>query len=351
MNNLNSPLVAEKSGVSSIMLRVLGALLPAIAAYVYFFGPAILVSILLASVAALVVEAWVLHLRSHPLRVYLTDGSALVTAWLLALSIPPLAPWWLVVVGTVFGILVAKHLYGGLGNNLFNPAMVGFAVLMISFPSHMTHWPAPDALAQTHWSVSQQMDFMFGGALPAGEKLDAVTMATPLDTLKTQLHLDHTVDEIKSAPIFSTLSGKGSEIIALLYLLGGLFLWQQRIISWHIPLSFIAAMFGTAGLFYLFDSSLYASPLFHLFAGGTMLGAFFIATDYVTSPTTPLGKLVYGAGIGSCTYVIRVLGGYPDGVAFAVLFLNSAVPLIDAYTQPRVFGHAAKFFKRDKDQK
>jgi electron transport complex protein RnfD len=338
---MNTPLITESSGVSAIMLKVMGALLPAIAAYVYFFGSAILVSLLLASVAALATEAAVLRLRNYPLRVYLTDGSALVTAWLLALSIPPLAPWWLVVVGTVFGILIAKHLYGGLGNNLFNPAMVGFAVLMISFPSHMTHWLAPDALAQVHWNFAQQMDFMFTG----GSQLDAVTMATPLDTLKTQLMLERGLPEIKQAEaIFSALSGKGTEVIALFYLLGGLFLWQQRIISWHIPLSFLAGIAALAGLMHLLDAERYASPLFHVFAGGTLLGAFFIATDYVTSPTTPTGKLIFGAGIGICTYVIRVFGGYPDGVAFAVLFLNSAVPLIDAYTQPRVFGHVTGFF-------
>jgi electron transport complex protein RnfD len=347
--SMNSPLVAEQSTVSVIMLKVLGALVPAIAVYVYFFGPAVLVNITLASVAALATEAAVLHLRRYPLRVYLLDGSALVTAWLLALSIPPLAPWWMVVVGTVFAILVAKHLYGGLGNNLFNPAMVGFAALMISFPSHMTQWPAPDVLAQTHWSFAQQMDYVFGDVLPAGSKLDAVTMATPLDALKTQLHLDRSIADIQSGKIFSTLSGTGTEIIALFYLLGGLFLWQQRIISWHIPVSFLAAMSGIAGLFYLFDPGHYASPLFHLFAGGTMLGAFFIATDYVTSPTTLTGKLIFGAGIGVCAYIIRVFGGYPDGVAFAVLFLNSAVPLIDAYTQPRVFGHKAKWFGGGKE--
>ncbi|MDO9188405.1 MAG: RnfABCDGE type electron transport complex subunit D, partial [Sulfurimicrobium sp.] len=302
--SINSPLVAEKSTVNIIMLKVLAALLPAIAVYVYFFGPAILVSITLASATALATEAAVLYLRRYPLRVYLLDGSALVTAWLLALSIPPLAPWWLVVVGTAFAILVAKHLYGGLGNNLFNPAMVGFAALMISFPAHMTHWPAPDVLAQSHWNCAQQMDFMFGGALPAGAKLDAVTMATPLDTLKTQLHLDRTVTEIQSGSIFSILSGKGTEIIALFYLLGGLFLWQQRIISWHIPLSFLGAMFATAGVLHLVDPGQYASPLFHIFAGGTMLGAFFIATDYVTSPTTLLGKLIFGAGIGISAYII-----------------------------------------------
>ena len=253
--SMNSPLVAEKATVSVIMLKVLGALIPAIAVYVYFFGPAILLSITLASVAALATEAAVLYLRRYPLRVYLLDGSALVTAWLLALSIPPMAPWWMVVVGTVFAILVAKHLYGGLGNNLFNPAMVGFAALMISFPAHMTQWPAPEMLAQAHWSFAQQMDFVFGGTLPAGGKFDAVTMATPLDTLKTQLQLDREVADIQTGKIFSIFSGKGTEIIALFYLLGGLFLWQQRIISWHIPLSFLAAMFATAGLLHLYDPS------------------------------------------------------------------------------------------------
>lgn len=347
---MNSPLVAEKSSVNLIMLKVLGALVPAIAAYVYFYGPAILVSLALASLAALAIEAAVLRLRGYPLRVYLADGSALVTAWLLALSIPPMAPWWLPVVGVVFAILIAKHLYGGLGNNLFNPAMVGFAVLIISFPSHMTHWPAPDMLAQAHWNFSQQLDFMFGNLLPSGVKLDAVTMATPLDTLQTQLHLERSVGEIRSAPIFGALGGKGSEFVALFYLLGGLFLWQQRIITWHIPVSFLAAMFAISGIFHLFDANHYAPPLFHLFAGGTMLGAFFIATDYVTSPTTPMGKLIYGAGVAVSAYVIRVFGGYPDGVAFAVLFLNSVVPLIDAYTQPRVFGHQGKFFKRGKSE-
>ena len=330
----------QDTGVSTIMFKVLAALVPAIVAYVHFFGPAILVNLVLGSATALAAEAAMLRLRQVPVGYFVFDGSALLTAWLLALSIPPLTPWWLIVVGTLFAIVVAKHLYGGLGNNLFNPAMVGFAVLMISFPAHMTHWPAPGMLAHETMTFGQQLHYIFSETLPAGMKLDAVTMATPLDTLKTQLQLQHTIGEIRSAnPIFSTLSGKGTEVLATLYLLGGLFLLQQRIITWHIPTAFLGTLFVTATLFQVGDASRFASPVFHLFAGGVMLGAFFIATDYVTAPTTPKGKLIFGAGVGFLEYIIRVLGGFPDGIAFSVLIMNATVPLIDAYTQPPVFGH------------
>lgn len=339
---MSSPhVLSPGSKVSIIMLTVLAALLPAIGAYYYFFGPAILISLTLASATALIAEAAMLKLRSYPVKHFLLDGSALLTGWLLALSIPPLAPWWLIVVGTAFAIVVAKHLYGGLGNNLFNPAMVGFAVLMISFPATMTLWPAPDMLSQHAVGFSEALNYYFSGTL-SGVKLDAVTMATPLDTLKTQLQLQHTVSAVQQMPIFSNWGGKGGEIIAAMYLLGGLFLWQRRIITWHIPGSFIIALTLVAAVFYGIDGNRYASPLFHLFTGGAMLGAFFIATDYVTSPTTPLGKLIFGGSVGFLVYFIRVFGGYPDGIAFAVLIMNAAVPLIDAYTQPRVYGHGRK---------
>ncbi len=336
---MSSPhVLTPGSSVSTIMLLVLAALLPAIAAYYFFFGPGILISLALASVTALAAEAAMLRLRNYPVKHFLTDGSAILTGWLLALSIPPLAPWWLVVVGTAFAIVVAKHLYGGLGNNLFNPAMVGFAVLMISFPSHMTQWTAPLLLSQHPVGFSEALQYYFSGTLQ-GVRLDAVTMATPLDTLKTQLNLQHTVGEIKHMPIFGNFGGKGGEVIAAMYLLGGLFLLQQRIITWHAPVSFLVTLALIAALLNGIDPNRYASPMFHLFTGGAMLGAFFIATDYVTSPTTPLGKLIFGTGVGFLEYVIRVFGGYPDGVAFSILIMNAAVPLIDAYTQPRVFGH------------
>ncbi|HUX63839.1 electron transport complex subunit RsxD [Sulfuricella sp.] len=339
---MSSPhVLTPGSSVRTIMLLVLLALLPAIAAYYFFFGPGILISLALASVTALVAEAAMLQLRNYPVKHFLTDGSAILTAWLLALSIPPLAPWWLIVVGTAFAIIVAKHLYGGLGNNLFNPAMVGFAVLMISFPSYMTQWTAPLLLTQHPVGFSEALQYYFSGTLQ-GVNLDAVTMATPLDTLKTQLNLQHTVSEVKNMPIFGNFGGKGGEIVAAMYLLGGLFLLQQRIITWHTPVSFLVTLALVAALFNGIDPSRYASPMFHLFTGGAMLGAFFIATDYVTSPTTPLGKLIFGASAGFLVYVIRVFGGYPDGIAFAVLIMNAAVPLIDAYTQPRVYGHGTK---------
>ena len=337
---MNSPFITtQRASVSTIMLKVLLALVPAIGAYYFYFGPAILISVVLASVTALAAEAGMVKLRGYPVQNALYDGSALVTAWLLALSIPPIAPWWLVVVGTLFAIVVAKHLYGGLGNNLFNPAMVGFAVLIISFPTFMTHWPAPESLAHSTLSFSQHLQHIFSGTLPEGVKPDAITMATPLDTVKTQLQLQHSLNDIRQAPIFGALSGKGTEIVALCYLLGGLFLPQQRIITWHIPTAVLGGLVLTAAAFSVADPAHYPSPLFHLFAGGAMIGAFFIATDYVTAPTTPKGKLIYGGAIGVLEYLIRVLGGYPDGVAFSVLIMNAAVPLIDAYTQPRVYGH------------
>ena len=335
----HSPYIVEKTSVSIVMLKVLIALVPGIFAYVWIYGSGILVSLLVASATALASEALVLKLRDRPIKPFLMDGSALVTAWLLALALPPLAPWWLVVVGTLFAIVVAKQLYGGLGYNPFNPAMIGYAVLLISFPVLMTQWPAPSALAQAHLGFVDQLQYIFGRVLPAGVTVDAISSATPLDYLKTQLTMQHDVADISQASIFGMFGAKGGELVIGAYLLGGLYLLQQRIISWHIPLAFLATLALMAGAFHLADPAHYADPMFHLFSGAAIFCAFFIATDPVSGPTTPKGKLVFAAGIGILTYLIRVYGGYPDGVAFAVLLMNMCVPLIDAYTQPRVFGH------------
>ena len=321
-----------------IMRRVLLALLPGIALYVWFFGAAILVSLALASITALATEAFMLKCRARPLAPFLKDNSALLTAWLLALSIPPLAPWWLIVVGTAFAILVAKQLYGGLGNNPFNPAMIGYAALIISFPAQMTHWLTPLNLGVDTLSFADQLAYIFGGQLPSGLTLDAVTTATPLDTLKTQLHLDRPVADIFSQPIYGVIGGKGSEWVAAGFLAGGVYLLLNRTITWHLPVAFLGSLFATASLFYLIDPAHYVAPAFHWFSGAAMLGAFFILTDPVTSPTTVKGKLIFAAGAGLLTYLIRVFGGFPDGVAFATLLMNLCVPLIDAYTQPKVFG-------------
>ncbi|MGB8516333.1 MAG: electron transport complex subunit RsxD [Gallionella sp.] len=324
--------------MSAIMLKVILALLPGIVMYVWFFGAAILVSITLASITALATEAAMLKIRRRPVAPFLKDNSALLTAWLLALSIPPLAPWWLIVVGTAFCIAIAKHLYGGLGNNPFNPAMVGYAVLIVSFPVQMTHWLTPQGMG-TELSFAQQLHYIFASVLPENLQLDAVTMATPLDTLKTQLHLGHaTANDILTQPIFSTLGGHGSEMVALGFLIGGLYLLASKIISWHLPVVFLGTLFLIAGIFHVADSAHYVSPVFHLFSGAAMLGAFFILTDPITSPTTRKGKFIFAAGVALLTYLIRVYGAFPDGIAFATLLMNICVPLIDAYTQPKVFG-------------
>ncbi|OGS90190.1 MAG: electron transport complex subunit RsxD [Gallionellales bacterium GWA2_60_18] len=334
----SSPFISKPDTVAQIMFRVLLALLPAVALYVWNYGPAVLVSIALASVTALATEAVMLKLRQRPVAPFLRDNSALVTAWLLALAIPPLTPWWLIVLGTAFGIAVAKHLYGGLGNNLFNPAMVGYAVLIVSFPAQMTHWPSPLGLGQAELGFLDQLGYIFAGTLPGGIGPDAFSMATPLDTLKTQLHLDKSMGQIFEMPIYGYLGGKGGEMVAFGFLLGGLYLLAARIITWHIPVAFLGTLFAVAGIAHLLDPAHYAAPLFHWFSGAAMLGAFFILTDPVSGPTTDRGKLIFAAGAGLITWLIRTFGGFPDGVAFATLLMNICVPLIVLYTQPAVFG-------------
>lgn len=333
----NSPFFRQPASVTSVMLRVLAALVPGIAVYVWFFGAAILVQIALASAAALAAEAAMLKLRGRPVAMYLADGSALVTAWLIALTFPPIAPWWLVVLGTLIAIVVAKHLYGGLGQNPFNPAMVAFCVMIVAYPQLMSQWPA---VGFTDFSAQWQA--IFG----ARQHLDAVIMATPLDTLRTALHTAEAGATVAGVfggnAIFGSLGGKGWEWIAVAYLLGGLWLIQQRIITWHMPAAFLGTLALMAGIASLAGPDKFAGPLFHLFTGGAMIGSFFIVTDPVSGATTPRGKLIFAAGVALLTWVIRVFGAYPDGIAFATLLMNICTPLIDMYTQPPVFGHKLK---------
>lgn len=329
-----SPYLLKDASVSRVMLQVCAALLPAIAVYTWLLGPAILIQLLIASLAALLAEGVMLQIRGKPLNMFLTDGSALVTAWLIALTFPPLAPWWLVVIGTAFAIIIAKHLYGGLGQNPFNPAMVAFAVCIVSFPALMSQWPG---LNISH-NISTQLDIIFG----LKPRIDSLAGATPLDSLKTALKLGDGTAQVAQVmankEIFGNFAGRGLEWVTLAYLLGGLWLWQRKIISWHIPTAFIGAMLVISGGLWIYNPSQFADPLFHLFSGGAMLGAFFIATDPVSGCTTPRGKLIFGAGAGLLAYIIRVFGGYPDGIAFAVLLMNLCAPLIDLLTQPPIFG-------------
>ena len=339
-----SPYISDAPSVGAIMLKVLLALVPGIAAYVWVFGGGILVTIALATATALVAEAVMLKIRKRPIKPFLTDYSAVTAAWLLALAIPPLSPWWLIVVGTLFSIVIAKQLYGGLGYNPFNPAMIGYAVLLISFPVIMTKWPIPLELGSgtqmfNEYGFFDQVRYIFSQTLPLNMQLDAVTSATPLDYLKTQLTLKQDINTISQAPIFGAFAGKGGEYVTGAYLLGGLYLWQQKIITWHLPTAFLGALAVISGVFWLIDPTHFTSPLFHIFSGASIMCAFFIITDPVSGPTTPKGKLWFAGGVAVITYLIRVYGGYPDGVAFAVIFMNVCVPLIDTYTQPRVFGH------------
>jgi len=336
-----SPFILDRTSVTQVMAWVLAALLSGIAVYVWLFGPGILVTLSLASVTALAAEAAMLKARGYPLKPFLTDLSAIVTAWLLALSLPSLAPWWLIVTGTLFAIVVAKHLYGGLGQNIFNPAMVGYAVLIVSFPVQMTQWAGPQELTGMHLSLAQSATIIFGGDVPRAT-LDAVTMATPLDALRTGLLQQFTVDEIMVKPIFGHYGGTGFEWLAFSFWIGGLILWSRRIIDWRTPMAFLLGVWLTAGFLHFFDAGRFGPPWFHFFAPSVALCAFFIATDPVSGATTPRGKLVFGFGAGLLTIIIRTWGGFPDGVAFAILLMNLCVPLIDQYTQPRIYGGEKK---------
>jgi electron transport complex protein RnfD len=335
-DNLSNQIDNHK--IAAEMRQVLYALLPGIVMMLWFLGWGVLSNIILTLSFALGFEALMLKLRQRPVLPFLSDYSAIVTATLLALTLPAYAPWWLLLVAAFFAIVIAKHLYGGLGYNPFNPAMVGYAVVLISFPVDMVNWFTPTAFNMGQIGLSDTFALVFKGAASLPE-WDAMTMATPLDTLKTGLRMDTPINEINQSPTFGVLAGKGWEWISLGYLIGGVWLIYRKIISWHIPTAFLTTLILLSGVFWLIDSSFYSSPLLHLLAGGTMLGAFFIATDPITASTTPQGKLIYAALIGFFVYVIRVWGSaYPDGVAFSVLIMNMAVPLIDYYTQPKTFG-------------
>ncbi len=327
------------NNIARIMRHVIYALIPGTLAYAWYFGSGIFINLVLAITLALSFEALVLKLRKLPIKTTLNDGSAVVTAWLLVLALPPLTPWWMIAIGVGFAIIVAKQLYGGLGYNPFNPAMVGYVVLMISFPREMTLWPTPHELAQQSVSFWQSLQIIFTG-LPAELSWDAITMATPLDITRTQLGQNMMLSEIHDSPLFGTFGGYGWEWIGNWFFLGGLYLIKIKVIDWRIPFSLIATLLIATTLTYASAPDAQAGPLFHLFSGGLILAAFFIATDPVSAPSSNRGRLIYGCGIALFIVIIRQWGGYPDGIAFAVLLMNMVVPTIDHYIQPTAFGHA-----------
>ena len=327
--------LTQQRNVGDIMRQVLYALLPGTAVLLWYFGWGVITNLVLAILFAELLEWGMLKLRQRPVRPFLSDYSAVVTAWLLAVAMPAFSPWWLIAVAMLFAIVLAKHLYGGLGYNPFNPAMIGYAAMLVSYPVQMTIWPAPLDFSMSHISLVQTLQQVFLGGTSGW---DAFTAATVLDHVKVSLGMGQTLSELHAQTGFGWLAGKGLEWVSLGWLLGGLWLLYRRIITWQIPVGLLGGLLLIAGFFWLINPQAYASPLFHAFSGAAMLGAFFIATDPVSASTTPKGKLLYAAGIGIFTYIIRTWGGYPDGVAFSVIIMNMAVPLIDYYTQPRVYG-------------
>jgi len=322
-----SPHISSSDSVGKMMYGVVIALVPAFIVSIYTFGiSAVLVS--LVAILSCVLSEFIIQKYFLKTPVRISDGSAIVTGLLLAFNLPSNIPLWMVAVGSVFAIGIGKMVYGGLGNNPFNPALVGRVFLLISFPAQMTSWPQP---------LQSRLQLF-----------DAVTGATPLGILKEGLKNGQTIPDLMlqlpdSMQLFmGQMSGSLGEISALALLLGFIWLLYHKIITWHIPVIVIATIFAFTGIFWLIDPVHYASPVFHILTGGVFLGAIYMATDLVTSPMTKAGMVVYAAGIGVLTVIIRIYGAYPEGVSFAILIMNACVPLINKYIKPERFGGELK---------
>lgn len=329
----------KKRESSQIMRLVIYATLPGLLLQGYFWGLGVAIQLLLTGVTTVGAEYLCLKLRARQPLTALSDCSALLTALLLALCLPPLAPWWIAVVGSLIAILIAKQSYGGLGQNIFNPAMVGYVALLISFPNEMGGWRQPNMSSGARSSLAAASSAIFQAQKiqPVLETYDVSSMATPLERLNTHL-------ATRSAASLAELHGS-SKIYALAlnsaFLGGGLLLLALGVIQWQIPVGLLSGLFGavTCGFWLAPDCG---SPLFHLGVGSTMLGAFFIATDPVTAATSPRGRLIFGILIGLIIYLIRVHGAYAEGTAFAVLLGNMSAPLIDHFTMPKSYGAPEK---------
>ncbi|WNV04407.1 RnfABCDGE type electron transport complex subunit D [Candidatus Methylospira mobilis] len=343
LNILSRRLQTMKANtVNSIMLHVLIALTPATVFGVFIFGwPALFLFVVTVGSAALF-EAICLKLSGKPVSPALKDGSALVTGWLLVMSLPPWAPWWIGVLGSALAIVVGKQVFGGLGQNIFNPAMVARVALLVSFPLEMTTWPKPGAIVfMSNPGFLESLGISFSGvAIP-----DAYTSATLLGAIKTGFTLGYTVKEALensnigwAGALFGWSTGSLGETSALLIGLGGAWLLIKRVITWHVPLSLLASVALLSTIFSSLDAEHYVGPLIHLTSGALLLVAFFIATDYVTSPSSPTGQIIFGAGCGALIYAIRTWGAFPEGAGFAVLLMNSLTPLLDHYFRPRIYG-------------
>jgi Na+-translocating ferredoxin:NAD+ oxidoreductase subunit D len=315
-----SPHVHSADSARKIMYRVVIAMIPALLWSVFVFGlDALRVTFI--AVAACIAFEYLIQKYLMKVKPSVTDGSALVTGILLAFNVPASLPWWIIVIGALAAMGIGKLSFGGLGNNIFNPALVGRVFLLISFPVQMTSWP-----------VTRQSE------------VDAVTSATPLGMIKEALMSGTSVSQVtEQLPgatdlLLGSISGSLGEISALMLVIGGLYMVFRKVITWHIPVSIIGTVALVAAVFWLVDPQTYIHPVYHVLTGGLMLGAIFMATDMVTSPMTPKGQIIYGVGIGVITIAIRLFGAYPEGISFAILIMNAFTPLINTYVKPKRFG-------------
>lgn len=314
-----SPHVHSSDSTQKIMYRVVYAMLPALVWSVFVFGLAALWVTLVAVVSCLAFE-YLIQKYLMKIKPSVTDGSALITGILIAFNVPSNIPWWIIVIGSIAAIGIGKLSFGGLGSNIFNPAMVGRVFLLISFPVQMTSWPVNNLSG-----------------------IDGVTSATPLSLIKEGISNGTPISQIMGLPdmtdiLLGTDGGSLGEISALLLIIGGLYMLWKKVITWHIPVSVIVTVAAVAGIFWLIDSEMYINPGYHILTGGLMLGAIFMATDMVTSPMTPKGQIIYGIGIGIITISIRMFGAYPEGISFGILIMNAVTPLINTYVKPKRFG-------------
>ena len=316
-----SPHAHTDQTVPKLMYGVIISLLPALAVSVWFFGIGMII-VSTVSIASCILFEYLIQRYMMKVKPTHLDGSALLTGLLLAFCLPANLPIWIVMIGALAAVGIGKMTFGGLGNNIFNPALVGRVFLFISFPVAMTAWP----------EVGQWMQYT-----------DAVTGATPLGMMKEGLAFNTVGEIMPEMPSFlhlltGKMMGSSGEVSALALLVGMLYMLYRKIISWHIPVSILLTVFVFAGILWLANPDRFADPLFHLLSGGLMLGAIFMATDYVTSPMTGKGMLIYGIGIGVVTVLIRTFGAYPEGVQFAILIFNGFTPLINKFVKPRRFG-------------
>lgn len=315
-----SPHVHSADSTPKIMYRVVYALIPALLWSVFVFGLDALRVTLIAVVACLAFE-YIIQKYLMNVKPSVTDGSALVTGILLAFNVPSNLPWWIILIGALASIGIGKLSFGGLGANIFNPALVGRVFLLISFPVQMTSWP-----------VNRQSE------------VDGVTAATPLSVIKEGINNGTPIAEIRDRlpdaadMLVGNIGGSLGEISAILLILGGLYMLFKKVITWHIPTSIIVSVGAIAGIFWLINPQVYINPVYHLLSGGLMLGAIYMATDMVSSPMTAKGQWIYGVGIGIITISIRLFGAYPEGISFAILIMNAFTPLINTYVKPKRFG-------------